>query len=298
MIDDRLLEAIHTRLSVALAPPRGEYVALRVEGTAVGWLDRDRAARVLAFDRVFEQSGDGIVFVRALDNALTRTDALVDVAHHLADEGLLTAWRDERYEIATAFRGPALFELERAAARYFGIVTYAAHVNGVVEGEDDVRMWIARRSATKSIDPGLLDNLVGGGIRARTSVRETVTRESAEEAGIDAVLARRARPAGAVRICRAQRDGLQREMIYVHDLVLPPDFTPAGVDGEVMEHRLVTVDAVAALIANAQGADVATADASLVIVDWLLRRGVIHPDQPYYLALAGLRWPTMQPALA
>ena len=49
--------------------------------------------------------------------------------------------------------------LNRAsAARYFGVQTYAAHVNGLVRRGDDVEMWIARRSPTKSIDPGRLES--------------------------------------------------------------------------------------------------------------------------------------------
>jgi hypothetical protein len=46
---------------------------------------------------------------------------------------------------------------------------------------------------------------------------------------------------GAVEICRMQPDGLQRETIFVHDLWLPAESTPAGQDGEVVAHRLVTL---------------------------------------------------------
>ena len=145
-----------------------------------------------------------------------------------------TPWRPQ-------FGAPPWFELERAAARYFGIHTYAAHVNGLVRRDGEIAMWIARRSATKSIDPGMLDNLVAGGIAAGQSVASTVVKEAWEEAGIAAALAARAQPAGTVHICREQPDGLQRETIFVHDLWLPADFVPAGQDGEVVGHRLVSL---------------------------------------------------------
>ena len=48
---------------------------------------------------------------------------------------------------------------------------------------------------------------------------------------------------------------------------------------------------------NDEGPDVVTADASLVIADWLLRRGMIAPDLPDYLALEALRHPPLQPEL-
>ena len=106
-------------------------------------------------------------------------------------------------------------------------------------------MWIARRSATKPIDPGLLDNLVGGGIAAGTSIADTVVKEAQEEAGIPAELASSAQPAGCVRIFREQPDGIQRETIHVHDLSLPPDFEPHNEDGEVAGFRLASIEEVA-----------------------------------------------------
>ncbi len=135
-------------------------------------------------------------------------------------------------------------------------------------------MWIARRSPTKSIDPSLLDNLVGGGIATGQTVASTVIKEAWEEAGIPAHLAMLAEPAGTVDLCREQPDGLQRETIFVHNLWLPDDFTPECLDGEVVDHRLVPLHDLGDLIANETGPDVVTVDASLVIVDCLRRYGV------------------------
>jgi 8-oxo-dGTP pyrophosphatase MutT (NUDIX family) len=164
--------------------------------------------------------------------------------------------------------------------------TYAAHVNGFVRDRDGaLRLWFARRSPIKAIDPGQLDNLVGGGIAAdmdRTidvdPVRATLVKEAWEEAGIPADLSRRAVPTGTVDIEREQPDGVQRETIFLHDLELPADFVPRNQDGEAVEHRLVTLDDAARLISNASGPDVVTADASLVVLDFLLRNGAFAED--------------------
>jgi 8-oxo-dGTP pyrophosphatase MutT (NUDIX family) len=150
-------------------------------------------------------------------------------------------------------------------------------------------VWFARRSARKFVDPGMLDNLVGGGVAAGASVAATVEREAWEEAGIPGELARRAVPAGAIHVRRAVPDGLQRETLFVHDLELPPDFIPANRDGEAVEHRLVDLAEAARLIAQDGSADDATVDASLVVLDFLIRHGAIVPDAPNYLALEGLR---------
>jgi 8-oxo-dGTP pyrophosphatase MutT (NUDIX family) len=150
-------------------------------------------------------------------------------------------------------------------------------------------MWLARRSATKAVDPGMLDNLVGGGIAAGMRVDHTLIKEAWEEAGIPEALARRARPAGVVHVRRAMFDGLQRETVFVHDLDLPAGFAPANQDGEAVEHRLVGLAEAAHLIAQEHGADVVTLDASLVVLDYLLRRGVLAPDDAGFAALEALR---------
>jgi len=295
MLEDSIVAAIAARLARALPSPTGAYRPLWIEHDIVGWLDDARVALLVPFDDVFAFHADGITFRPTLATPVDRTEALARVAHALAAAGHLTAWRDERYAVATQFAAPAHFLLERAAARFFGIQTYAAHVNGLVTAQDEATMWIARRSPTKSIDPGLLDNLVGGGIAANTRVLDTLVKEAREEAGIPAAVARTAKPVGAVRICRAQPDGLQRETIFVHDLALAPDFTPAGEDGEVVDYRRVPLATAARLIANDEGSDVVTADASLVIVDCLLRHGLIAPDTAGYLALSALCHPRMAP---
>ena len=115
----------------------------------------------------------------------------------------------------------------------------------------------------------------------------TLIKEAFEEAGIPAVLAAGARGAASVDICRDRPDGLQRETIHVYDLWLPTDFRPANQDGEAVEHRLCSPDAVLALLAG----DDLTADASLVIVDFLLRHGHISSRDPALPVLEALRHP-------
>lgn len=245
------------------------------------------------FADVFARHESGLIFKRTLKTSAARTAALDRVVDVLAADGRLSAWRDERYAIATDLDASPLCLIERAAARFFGVRTYAAHVNGLVRGESP-SMWLSRRSPDKAIDPGMLDNLVGGGIAAGGTVAATMAREAWEEAGIPAHVAVAATPAGEVRVCRAQPDGLQRETIFTHDLWLPADFVPSNQDGEAVDHRLVSLAESAALVANDRGPDVVTADASLVILDFLLRHGAVDPQSPAYRALDALRCPSLE----
>jgi 8-oxo-dGTP pyrophosphatase MutT (NUDIX family) len=278
---------IADRLERVLAAPAAAYEPFVVEDRIVGWVTPERAQRLARWPELFERSESGVECAPRLRTPQARTAALAEVALALAAEGALTAWRDELYAVATDFAEPPLFELERAAARYFGILTFATHVNGVVGENSGWRMWLARRSATKAIDPGLLDNLVGGGIAADSDVETTIVKEAWEEAGIPEDVVPSAQSAGTVDLCRDRPDGLQRETIYVHDLWLPPDFVPANQDGEAVEHSLCAPEEIISVIAT----DDITADASLVIVDFLLRHAHVPPDDPSFGILDALRHP-------
>jgi 8-oxo-dGTP pyrophosphatase MutT (NUDIX family) len=280
-----MLAQVVRRLTRVLAPPAVSYVPLRVAGSTVGWLTLPRVQRLERWPRYFTLGAYSVDCVPSLATPTARTEAFAEVARALASEGALTAWRDERYTVAAEPGEPALFELERAAARYFGIHTFAVHASGLVGTEDGWRMWLARRSPAKPIDPGLLDNLVGGGIPSGAGVEATLVKEAWEEAGIARDAARQARPAGEVRVCRDQPDGMQRETIYVHDLWLPTSFAPVNQDGEATEHWLCSPQEALAAIAT----DDVTADASLVVVDFLLRHGHVAPSDASFAALHALR---------
>ncbi len=291
MIGADIVAAIRTRLAAELATPPRDLRPWVVDGRTVGWLDERRTERIARFEQVFSTAGGRIAFVPGLADFDARTRALDEVARVLAAEGALSAWRDERYAVADSLGERPRFELERAAARYFGVRTFAAHVNGLARVAGALAMWFARRSPTKAIDPGLLDNLVGGGIAAGSAVAATVVKEAWEEAGIGAETAARAAPAGTVQVCRLRPDGLQRETIFVHDLWLPPDFEPVNRDGEVVGFRRVDLATAARLIASSAGADLVTADASLVVLDCLLRHEAIPRGSREWPALDALRRP-------
>jgi 8-oxo-dGTP pyrophosphatase MutT (NUDIX family) len=285
------LEPLLARLRADLAKPRGLYRPLLVAGAVVGRVRNAWVDALAGWTDRLDLRADRIVVRDRLDTYHARTDAFDEIARGLSQAGLLTRWRDERYRVGVDFDQP-LFELERAAARFFGIRTWAAHANGLVRDASEpralpnaTRMWIARRSVQKPIDPGMLDNLVGGGIPAGHEVHPSVVREAWEEAGVPPRLASTARLVGTIDICREVPDGLQVETVFTHDLVLPSDFTPTAVDGEVAEHRLCTLDEVFALASEPAAM---TLDATLVAVDCLIRCGYVGADDPGYGELVSM----------
>jgi 8-oxo-dGTP pyrophosphatase MutT (NUDIX family) len=238
------------------------HIPFCIAGHHIGWLRKAHAQRLMAWPDVFRRDNDGVHIKETLQTVDVRSGAVDAVIHALYAKGEISGWRNERYAVVTAFDAEPLMTVERAAARYFGITTYAAHANGYCgEGVDGV-MWIARRAATKPIDPGKLDNLVGGGMCAGVAPLDTIVREAWEEAGIAADIARRAVATGTVRLLREVPEGVQSEVIFVHDLEVPRDFEPHNQDGEVAEFMCVKITALADMLN--EGAEF-TLDASLVI---------------------------------
>ena len=70
---------------------------------------------------------------------------------------------------------------------------------------------------------------------------------------------------------------------------------PSNQDGEAVEHRQVTLADAARLVAGESGDEVVTADASLVIVDCLLRQRFVAPGSRNYRALDALRYAAQDP---
>jgi 8-oxo-dGTP pyrophosphatase MutT (NUDIX family) len=189
--------------------------------------------------------------------------------------------------IAERYGAPELFRVERAATRPFGFLAYAAHMNVFTRIGGMVHVWIARRSREKAIDPDKLDNLVGGRIAAGMSVDETLRKEAWEEAGIPPALLADVGCVGAVRVEYSVPEGLHREILFVHDLWVPPDFAPANQDGEVAEiSRMPVEEVIQAILAGEF-----TLDAGVVMVDGLLRLGAVLPEDPQYLDLLRLMKP-------
>jgi 8-oxo-dGTP pyrophosphatase MutT (NUDIX family) len=256
-----------------------------IDAEQVGWIRANDVALLARWPDVFDIGSTRVTLAAAFNTVDLRSAALGSVIGALAAEGRIPGWRNETYAIRNAFDAPPLAYIERAASRFFGTMTYAVHLNGVVEYRDGVssagapskgapQLWIARRSDTKATDPGMLDNVVAGGIGWGFGIDATIVKECWEEAGIPAEIAARAVAGRTAHVLQSLPEGTQAEQIFIYDLALPADFAPRNQDGEVGEHRLARIDEVARWIE--EGA--MTVDASLATLDCLLRRRWIDED--------------------
>lgn len=223
-----------------------------------------------------------------------RSQAVDAVMSKLRDDGIIQGWRDEAYAVATGFYDEPVFQMERSAVSYLGVLEYGVHVNGLVrtnDGEgksydrDRVEMWIGRRSRQKSKYPGMLDHIVAGGQPAGISLLDNVIKECMEEAGIPESMARAGlRPVGAIsyETYSQKSNTISRAVIFNYDLMLPPDFVPKPHDGEVEEFFRWSIGEILQSMA-VDYPDPIKPNCYLVIIDYLVREGHLSPDIPGYL---------------
>jgi len=271
--------------------PRRAFV---VDGERVGSVDEAHLAALQPWGRWIEVQSQAVALTAPPE---AREAVFAEVNARLRDEGLIRAWREEPFPLLSPTTGRVLSVFERASARFWGTLTLGAHCNGWVAGPDGraSHLWIARRSATKATDPGLLDNLIGGGVPHGQTPRQTLVREGFEEAGLDERQMARATAGRVIELDRDIPEGRQFERLYVFDLELPPDLVPKNQDGEVATLERLPVAEAAALAATPE----MTVDASLVTLDFLLRRQLLPgawADEARARALAQALERTLAPA--
>ncbi len=252
-------------------------VPFTIDGVTVGSVAATHIDALAHWPRWLTVDDAGVALCAADHDA-----ALAAINAALHEQGLIVAWRDETYAIVERFGTPPLALIERAAARFWGTLTFGAHANGYVADAQGrpTHLWIARRAMTKATDPGKLDNLVGGGVPFGQTPQQTLVREGLEEAGLDVATMQHATPGNVVELTCDIAEGFMHEQIHTFDLCLPHGMTPVNQDGEVAELHLLPI---AQTLALASG-DEMTTDASLVTLDFALRHHLLAPAEHKCLA--------------
>lgn len=249
--------------------PATRYVPLWIAGALLGRVRRD----VLPVLDAFPELGTAELGLRLRDEGATRaarSRLLQSVARRLRRAGLIADWRNELCAVLDA-DGGEVARVERGAFRTLGIQNRAVHVNG---HRPDGRIWIARRSARKRADPGMLDNLAAGGVCAGETPRRCAVRELWEEAGVPRRLAARVDfPGMVIHSLRETRFGVHDEQVIVADVLLPDEFEPVGRDGEVEEFQCLAPAQVEAALEAGEF----TVEAALAMREFLDRRGAAAP---------------------
>jgi 8-oxo-dGTP pyrophosphatase MutT (NUDIX family) len=261
-------------------PVRVPFVLMDERGPVLGSVAGHHLDALREWPDAFERldGRDGAPRALALRLAAPVRDArLAQVHERLRARGLIVAWRDEPYPLRDRSGGEH-GTIERAASRFWGTLTLGAHCNGWVADASGrpSHLWIARRSHSKPTDPGRLDNMVGCGVALGQTPRDAVIREGWEEAGLEPAQMAGLVTGGLVDLECDIPEGRQHERLHVFDLELPAGLAPRNIDGEVAEHRLMTI---AEALARAAAGELTT-DATLATLDFAVRRGLVEPTSP------------------
>ena len=270
-----------------------DYRPFVVAGQAVGRIDEAFARRLADFAPTFAVGERAVALDPALGDFDSRSAAVAEALETLRAAGEVPGWRDEPYPVVRTWGDPPLMQIERAAVPRFGVRGFGVHLNGVVEGTDspeDLEMWIGRRALTKPTGPGKLDHIAAGGQPHGMGILENMLKECEEEAAIPRALAERLRPVGLVSYRCARPEGLRDDVLFCFDLTLPRDFEPRNTDGEVDAFYRWPIEEVMRVIRETEDFKF---NCALVVIDFLVRRGILQPDDPDYSEiLQGLRLST------
>ncbi|MEN8180408.1 MAG: DUF4743 domain-containing protein [Pseudomonadota bacterium] len=261
----------------------GNFRDFCVRGRRVGRLKQAMWEALEQWPELFEVGLQTIHLSSSLEDFSARTEALRHVAGRLVEQEVISHRHGEPYPVTASGREQSYATIDRSAAPYFGLRAYGQHMNGYVRTEAGLKLWIARRSADRRNFPNKLDNMVAGGLPQDLRLQENLLKECGEEASIPPELARKAKPVGVLTYCKETQVGLKPDTLYCYDLELPVDFIPANSDGEVAEFRLMPVAEAARIVRET---DDFKLNCNLVIIDFLIRHGILGPESPDYLEIA------------
>jgi len=258
------------------------YVPFKVQGLGVGWLRPGFRSQLEPWSDYFHLSDGEVLLHEGLDDFEQRSQVIANVIHALIEQGVIGHDLDELYPVTSGERSRALFLMDRGAVAHFGIRAFGQHLNGYVQRNDGLYMWIARRAKDRRHAPGKLDNLVAGGLPWNISLQENLLKECEEEAGMSADLAGKAVAVGSISYLAESPHGLKPDVMYCYDLELPEGFEPVCTDGEVESFELMPIEQVAEIVRDTEDFK---ANCNLVIIDFLIRHGLLNPEEPDYTQL-------------
>ena len=264
-----------------------DYLPFILDGIRYGSVRRDIASGLRRYDDLLSVTGDHVSLAEAFRAFASRSEAFDQLVDRLVAAGEIREKQGELYPVALGFHASPACALDRKLVPMFGIRAYGVHMNGFVRTSNGLELWVGKRSADKAVAPGKLDNLVAGGQPLGLSAADNLVKECAEEADIPEALARRAVPVSAINYKMAYEHGLRDDVLFVYDLELDEAFTPRNTDGELETFFRWPIERVAATVRETNNFKF---NVNLVIIDFLIRHGLIGPDHPDYLDLAqGLR---------
>ncbi|XP_052067251.1 LOW QUALITY PROTEIN: uncharacterized protein LOC127706636 [Mytilus californianus] len=159
-------------------------------------------------------------------------------------------------------------------AGLFGLIVYAVHINGYATKDNQLMMWLSRRSNSRPTYLNMLDNMCAGGLTSGQSVRQCAIKECAEEASVPKKLTDKLKAVGCVSHIFEDKRGVFPVCEYVFDLHLPSNFRPVNADGEIGSFEMIAIEKI---MDNIFLEDFRPSSA-MIALDFLTRHGFVSPE--------------------
>lgn len=237
-----LLAELRTRMQTESPESLGAFVARGLElgslrEDVMHALRTDPELRALAPEvrpRVFE-----LFAPEGLEPAFAALTA--GLAHH----GLTQKRPFELLDVRDA-RGRIVARAERSVFRALGLATVVVRLLALAP---DGRLLLQQRSLSKSIGPGLWDNLAAGLVSSGETPAEAMLRELHEEAGLDPEFSRLHSPAHfSWQVLHDVPEGRMQESTAGFILRLSPCDAPVNLDGEAAGFAVFNTEEVLSMI--------------------------------------------------
>lgn len=212
----------------------------------------------------------------------TAFQELVDICIQKDLFQVLSARHSERFAVVGA-RYDAPVYIERFAISLLGLTTRGAHLVAYSYPRDeDMRIWVSRRSPHLFTYPGMLDVTVAGGVKSGVTPLQTIVEEAQEEASLaERLIRQHVRSRGALTHMGVTGRGFSGEQglvvpdyMFVYDIELPSDVTPKPHDDEVSEFYSMGVLEVSRALLEGRFKP----DAGAVMVEFLMRHSFLTPE--------------------
>lgn len=226
----------------------------------------------------FVAIADGLTFSKEQNDYIKRSAALARASAMLC-ERYKVKLRHEKYSVVQKWGEQPVAEIDRASVPWFGFPGFGVHVNGYVRKPDGLYLWIGERALDRQVDPGKLDNLIGGGMPLGLTVEQNLLKEAKEEAGFSPDIMRGAKQTSILHYKIEKMLGLRNDFLFIYDLELPENVVPHNTDGEVAAFHLMPLDEVADIVRTT---DRFKFNCNVVIIDFMLRHGALKPDNLEY----------------
>lgn len=257
------------------------FIPFMLENQCIGLVRSAFAKSLSNYPQAFQVTGQSISLAPGLKTVEQRNRVITETVQALIVDGVVAYVVEEPYPVK-GHNNELFFVIDRAMVPFMGFRSFGQHINGYVNRPDGLYMWIGTRARDRRIFPGLLDNIVAGGLPHGLSLQENLVKECHEEAGMPAELALQARPVSAITYNAISEKGYKPDTLYCYDIELSEEFTPVNTDGEVEKFELLPI---AEVISKVRQGGLFKPNCNLVLIDFFARHGLLDAQEPEFLEI-------------